>query len=142
MGLISELGHFLGVGGQILHVEEELKRRSSVQGTAIRPSAPLQVDASVDTGSMTRQLAPRVGTEVNASGDTEGGEADDLLNQNVLARQMLRNSSMSPSSESPLRRPAHIQPNMVIRVAMTYVDLIIALYEFMINVLVMLTFCG
>ncbi|CAK9330161.1 unnamed protein product [Citrullus colocynthis] len=97
---------------QILHVEEELKRRSSVQGTAIRPSAPLQVDASADTGSMTRQLAPRVGTEVNASGDTEGGEADDLLNQNVLARQMLRNSSMSPSSESPLRRPAHIQPNM------------------------------
>ncbi|XP_038879953.1 stress response protein NST1 [Benincasa hispida] len=97
---------------QILHVEEELKRRSSVQGMAIRPSAPLQVDASADTGSMTKLLASRVGSEVNASGDAEGGEADDLLNQNVLARQMLRNSSMSPSSESPLRRPAHIQPNM------------------------------
>ncbi|KGN63634.1 uncharacterized protein LOC101216066 [Cucumis sativus] len=97
---------------QILHVEEELKRRSTVQGTAIRPSAPLQVDASADTGSMTRQLASRVGSEVNASGYIEGGEADDLLNQNFLARQMLRNSSMSPSSESPLRRPVHIQPNM------------------------------
>lgn len=123
-------------------MEEELKRRSSVQGTAIRPSAPLQVDASADTGSMTRQLASRVGSEVNASGYIEGGEADDLLNQNFLARQMLRNSSMSPSSESPLRRPVHIQPNMVIHVAMTYTDLIIALYEFMINALFILTLSG
>ncbi|XP_022135441.1 uncharacterized protein LOC111007396 [Momordica charantia] len=97
---------------QILHVEEELERRSSVLGTAIRPSAPLQVDASADTGSMTRQLAPRIGSEVNASGDTEGGEADDLLNHNVHSRQMLRTSSMSPSSESPLRRPSHVQPNV------------------------------
>ncbi|XP_022988392.1 uncharacterized protein LOC111485647 isoform X2 [Cucurbita maxima] len=85
---------------QIFHVEEEVKRRRSLQGTEIRASAPpLQVDASADTGSMTRPLAPRVATEVNANGDTEGGEADDLLNQNV-------------PSESPLRRPAHIQPNM------------------------------
>ncbi|XP_023516400.1 uncharacterized protein LOC111780276 isoform X2 [Cucurbita pepo subsp. pepo] len=98
---------------QIFHVEEEVKRRRSLQGTEIRASAPpLQLDASADTGSMTRPLAPRVATEVNANGDTEGGEADDLLNQNVLSRQMLRNCSTSPSSESPLRRPAHIQPNM------------------------------
>ncbi|KAG7023169.1 hypothetical protein SDJN02_14194 [Cucurbita argyrosperma subsp. argyrosperma] len=98
---------------QIFHVEEEVKRRRSLQGTEIRASAPpLQADASADTGSMTRPLSPRVATEVNANGDTEGGEADDLLNQNVLSRQMVRNCSTSPSSESPLRRPAHIQPNM------------------------------
>ncbi|KAG6587508.1 hypothetical protein SDJN03_16073, partial [Cucurbita argyrosperma subsp. sororia] len=113
LNVLNEKKHNLvQVLKQILHVEEELKRRSSVQGTAIRPSASLQVDASADTGSMTRQLAPRVGSEVNASGDTEGGEADDLLNHNVLSRQMLQNSSMSPSSESPLRRPAHIQSYM------------------------------
>ena len=121
-------------------MEEEVKRRRSLQGTEIRASAPpLQLDASADTGSMTRPLAPRVATEVNANGDTEGGEADDLLNQNVLSRQMLRNCSTSPSSESPLRRPAHIQPNMVIGVTMTCVDFIISLYEFMISILVLLT---
>lgn len=109
-----------------MHVEEELERRSSVLGTAIRPSAPLQVDASADTGSMTRQLAPRIGSEVNASGDTEGGEADDLLNHNVHSRQMLRTSSMSPSSESPLRRPSHVQPNVVIFLTLTYRNLITA----------------
>lgn len=122
-------------------MEEELKRRSNAQATAIRPSAPLQADASVDTGSMTRQLAPKVGSEVNASGDTEGGEADDLLNHNVHSRQMLRNSSMSPSSESPLRRPTHTQSNMVIVLCITCVSLIIALYEFIIDMLVVLSLC-
>lgn len=96
-----------------MNAEEELKRRNSMQGMAIRPSVPLQVDATNDTGSLTRHVTPRTGSEGNLAGDMEGGEADDPLNHNIHSRHMLRTSSMSPSSESPLRRPAYNQPNMV-----------------------------
>jgi hypothetical protein len=96
-----------------LNAEEELKRRNSMQGMAIRPSVPLQVDTTNDTGSLTRHVTPRTGSEANLGGDMEGGEADDPLNHNIHSRHMLRTSSMSPSSESPLRRPAYNQHNMV-----------------------------
>ncbi|KAF5459809.1 hypothetical protein F2P56_019725, partial [Juglans regia] len=98
---------------QILNAEEELKRRNSMQGMTIRPSVPLQVDAANDTGSLTRQPTPRTGSETNLGGDMEGGEADDPLNHNTHPRHTFRMSSMSPSSESPLRRPASNQHNMV-----------------------------
>lgn len=84
---------------QILNAEEELKRRICMQGNAIRPSVPLQVDASNDSGSMTRHFTPRMGSETNLNGDLEG--------------QMFRMNSTSPSSESPIRRPAYIQHNVV-----------------------------
>ncbi|GAV83859.1 hypothetical protein CFOL_v3_27304 [Cephalotus follicularis] len=99
---------------QILNVEEELKRRNTMQGTAIRPSVPLQVDVTNDSGSMTRHAAQRMGLDGHLSGDLEGGEADDASNLNMHARHMLRMSSMSPSSESPLRRPTYIQLNAVL----------------------------
>ncbi|XP_015967684.1 uncharacterized protein LOC107491354 [Arachis duranensis] len=93
---------------QILNAEEELKRRSSMQAVGMRgPSAPLQVDGMNDTGSMTRLMAPRLGSEGNLVGDVEGGEAD------MHSRHMLRTSSMSPSSESPLRRTPTVQQNVV-----------------------------
>ncbi|XP_052176249.1 uncharacterized protein LOC127790686 [Diospyros lotus] len=90
---------------QILNVEEELKRRSSPQGVGNRPSVPLQVDAMNDSGSMTRLATPRLGSDGNL-GHVEPGEADDLSNQNVHSRHLLRTSSTSPSSDSPHRRPA------------------------------------
>ncbi|KAF3437120.1 hypothetical protein FNV43_RR19873 [Rhamnella rubrinervis] len=92
---------------QILNAEEELKRRISMQGNASRPSVPLQVDASNDSGSMTRHIAPMMGSEANLSGGTEGVEADDL-NHNFHSRQLLRMNSTSPSSESPIRRPVYV----------------------------------
>lgn len=103
----------IGCGWQILNAEEELKRRNSTQGMTIRPSVPLQVDGANDTGSLTRQPTPRTGSEINLGGDMEGGEADDPLNHNTHPRHTFRMSSMSPSSESPLRRPASNQHNMV-----------------------------
>lgn len=92
---------------QILNAEEELKRRSNMQGLAIRPSVSLQVDVTNDSGSMTRHLTPRMGSDGNPGGDVEGGEADDSSNQNMHSHHMLRMSSMSPSSDSPHRRPSH-----------------------------------
>ncbi|MED6110062.1 hypothetical protein PIB30_039408 [Stylosanthes scabra] len=93
---------------QILNAEEELKRRSSMQAVGMRgPSAPLQADGMIDTGSMTRLMVPRLGSEGNLVGDVEGGEAD------MHSRQMLRTSSMSPSSESPLQRTPTVQQNVV-----------------------------
>lgn len=80
-----------------------------MQGNAIRPSVPLHVDASNDSGSMTRHFAPRMGSEPNLNGDMEGGEADDPSNHNFHPRQVFRMNSTSPSSESPIRRPAYIQ---------------------------------
>ncbi|GMH31523.1 hypothetical protein Nepgr_033366 [Nepenthes gracilis] len=96
---------------QILNAEEELKRRSSIQ--AIRPTLPPQVDATNDSGSMTRHGTPRVGSEPHAGGDQEVGEAVDALNHNPQSRHLLRMSSMSPSSESALRRPLYFQHNVV-----------------------------
>ncbi|GMP33572.1 hypothetical protein CsSME_00006834 [Camellia sinensis var. sinensis] len=91
---------------QILNAEEELKRRNSTQGIGIRPCIPLQVDATNDSGSMTRLATPRTGSEGNLGGDMEGGEADDVSNHNMHSRHLLRMSSTSPSSDSPHRRPA------------------------------------
>lgn len=100
---------------QILNVEEELKRRNSTQGMPVRPSVQLQVDVSNDSGSMTRHPTPRMGSEANPGGDIEGGEAEDISNHNTHSRHVHRMSSTSPSpsSESPLRRPPYIQPNVV-----------------------------
>ncbi|KAI9174702.1 hypothetical protein LWI28_021556 [Acer negundo] len=98
---------------QILKAEEELKRRS-VQGMATRTPGPLQVDTTNDSGLMTRLAnTPRTGSEANLGGDVEGVENEDASNQNTQSRHMLRMSSMSPSSESPLRRPAFFQHNVV-----------------------------
>jgi myb proto-oncogene protein len=98
-----------------LNVEEELKRRNSTQGMPVRPSVQLQVDVSNDSGSMTRHPTPRMGSEANPGGDIEGGEAEDISNHNTHSRHVHRMSSTSPSpsSESPLRRPPYIQPNVV-----------------------------
>ncbi|KAK2965921.1 hypothetical protein RJ640_005337, partial [Escallonia rubra] len=91
---------------QILNAEEELKRRSSMQGAAVRPTVTLQVDVTNDSGSMTRHATPRMGSEGNVGGDMEGGETDDVSNHNMQSRHLLRMSSTSPSSASPNRRPA------------------------------------
>ncbi|KAB2633443.1 hypothetical protein D8674_029690 [Pyrus ussuriensis x Pyrus communis] len=96
---------------QILNAEEELKRRNCMQGVVVRPSVSLQVDVTNDSGSMTRHAAARLGSEANL--EMEGVEGDELSNHNFHSRHMLRMNSTSPSSESPLRRPAHIQHNVV-----------------------------
>lgn len=83
---------------QILNAEEELKRRSSVQGTATRPSVSLQVET-------TNTL--RMATEANQGGYLEGVEAEDVSNHNTHSRHLNRLSSTSPSSESPLRKPTY-----------------------------------
>ncbi|XP_022737397.1 uncharacterized protein LOC111290378 [Durio zibethinus] len=98
---------------QILNTEEELKRRNSTQGMAICPAVPLQVETTNDSGSMTRLVTPRMGSEGNLAGENEGGEADDVSNANIHSRLVFRMSSTSPSSESPLRRPTYIQHNVV-----------------------------
>ncbi|CAB41868.1 putative protein [Arabidopsis thaliana] len=91
---------------QILNAEEELKRRSYMQqqGTTVatRPSLPLHVDVSNDSGG-------NVGTHM------EGGETDDAANHNnAQTRTLLRLCGASSSSESPLRRAAALsQHNMV-----------------------------
>ncbi|XP_074316949.1 uncharacterized protein LOC141653169 [Silene latifolia] len=92
---------------QILNAEEELKRRSNVQ--ANRPPLPLQVDASNDSGSMTRHATPRAGSDVNVTVDMEVG--DDAVNHNPHPRQLLRVNSTSPSAESALRKPPFFQHN-------------------------------
>lgn len=91
-----------------------MKRRNSTQGMAVRPGVPLQVEIMTDSGSMTRLVTPRMGSDANLTGENEGGEADDISNLNVHSRHMFRMSSTSPSSESPLRRPTYIQHNVVI----------------------------
>ncbi|XP_057443041.1 uncharacterized protein LOC130734577 isoform X2 [Lotus japonicus] len=101
---------------QILNAEEELKRRNSVlqPGVAMRGMSILpQPDGTNDNGSMTRHMTTR--SEGNIVGDVDGGgEADDSANHNVqYSRHVLRTSSMSPSSESPLRRTPNVQPNVV-----------------------------
>lgn len=112
------------INWQILNAEEELKRRNSVQqqGIAMRgPSVPLKADGTNDTASVSRYMAPRVGSEGNLVGDMDGGEADDFTNHNMQhSRLVLRTSSMSPSSDSPLRRTPSGQQNMVMH--MVYHD--------------------
>lgn len=100
-----------------MNAEEELKRRNGMQGIALRPSVSFQADGTNDIGSLTRYMTPRMGSEVNLGGDVEGSETDDLLNHNMHSRSMHRMSSMSPSSESPLRRTPSVPQNMVIHIA-------------------------
>lgn len=100
---------------QILNAEEELKRRNSQQqqqAIAMRggPSVLLQADGTNDNGSVSRRLGPE-GTFV---GDVDGGDADDSANNNLQHDRLVpRTSSMSPSSESPLRKTPNAQQNMV-----------------------------
>lgn len=104
---VLQMKDFGCVDWQILNAEEELKRRSIMQGVGMRgPCGPLQADGMNDTGSMTRHMVQRLGSEGNLVGDVEGGEAD------MHSRHMLRTSSMSPS-ESPLRRTPSVQQNVV-----------------------------
>lgn len=99
---------------QILNAEEELKRRNSVQQQVHGPSVPLKADGTNDTSSVSRYMAPRMGSEGNLVGEVDGGEADDFTNHNMQhSHLVLRTSSMSPSSESPLRRTPSGQQNMV-----------------------------
>lgn len=114
---------------QLLNAEEELKRRNCTQGMVIRPTGPLQVDVTSESGLMARQTTPRTGSEANLVGDTEGAEAEDASNQNAHSRHMLRMSSMSPSSESPLRRPTILQHNVVAYVSMTIMHATAYLFE-------------
>ncbi|KAK9073218.1 hypothetical protein SSX86_007542 [Deinandra increscens subsp. villosa] len=94
---------------QILNAEEELRRRNNVQGITGRPSVSLQVDVTNDSGSMSRHVTPRPGSE---GADVGGGDADDVSNHNMLSRNMTRMSSMSPSSDSlPRRAPFSMVPN-------------------------------
>ena len=88
-----------------MNAEEEFKRRNNMQGMMIRPSGPLHIDTTNDSGSLTRQVTPRLGSDINLGGEVEGGEADDISNHNMHSRHLLRMSSTSPSSDSPLRRP-------------------------------------
>nr|XP_043636601.1 G protein pathway suppressor 2 [Erigeron canadensis] len=97
---------------QILHAEEELRRRSNVQGVTCRPSISLQVDVSNDSGSMSRHVTPRPGSDGNCVADLDGADADDLLNPNIHPRNMTRMNSISPSSDSFHRRgPFSMVPN-------------------------------
>ncbi|GAU21045.1 hypothetical protein TSUD_132570 [Trifolium subterraneum] len=99
---------------QILNAEEELKRRNSVQQQVHGSSIPLKADGTNDTSSVSRYMAPRMGSEGNLVGEVDGGEADDFTNHNMQhSHLVLRTSSMSPSSESPLRRTPSGQQNMV-----------------------------
>lgn len=77
-----------------------------MQVMGIRPSVPLLVDATNDSGSLTRIGTPRLNSEGNLGGDMEGAEADDASNHNIHSRHLLRMSSISPRSDSPHRRPA------------------------------------
>ncbi|KAF5818268.1 hypothetical protein HanXRQr2_Chr02g0063061 [Helianthus annuus] len=89
---------------QILNAEEELRRRSNVQGITGRPSVSLQVDVTNDSGSMSRHVTPRPASE---GADVGGADAD-----NMHPRNMTRMSSMSPSSDSlPRRAPFSMVPN-------------------------------
>lgn len=76
-----------------------------MQGTGIRPSVPLQGDATNDSGSLTRIATPRMNSEGNLGGDMEGAEADDASNHTIHSRHLLQMSSISPHSDSPHRRP-------------------------------------
>ncbi|KAK6920792.1 hypothetical protein RJ641_014470 [Dillenia turbinata] len=98
---------------QVLNAEEELKRRNSMQRSAVRPPVKLQVEIANDFGSMSRQATPRMGSETNPGGDIEGGETDDASIHSMHSCHLLRMSSTSPSCESALRRPDFGQHNAV-----------------------------
>lgn len=82
------------------------------------PSVPPKADGTNDTGSDTKYLALRLGSDGNL-GDLDGVEPDDFTNHNHNMQHcqlVLPTSSMSPSSESPLTRTPTVQQNMVIHV--------------------------
>lgn len=97
---------------QILNAEEELKRRNNLQALLTRPPIPLQMDVLNESGSVGKQVGPRMSSEGNLGGHMEIGEADDLSNHNMHSRHLVRMSSLSPSSESPLRKPGFSQHNV------------------------------
>lgn len=70
----------------------------------IQPPVSLQVDVTFDSGS--RHLTPRIGSD-GILRDGEGREAYDTSNHDIHPRKFLRMSSVSPSSDSPHRRPFH-----------------------------------
>ncbi|CAA3026457.1 Hypothetical predicted protein [Olea europaea subsp. europaea] len=105
--ILNEKKHSLvQVLKQILNAEEELKRQSSMQGMAGRQFAPLLVDTTNDSGSMTRLNTPKTASDGNLGGGLDVGDADDTWNHNMRSCNVLRLSSTSPSSDSQLRKPA------------------------------------
>ncbi|PWA85548.1 Actin-binding FH2 [Artemisia annua] len=102
--ILNERKHKLVQVLKILNAEEELRRRSNVQGITGRPIVSLQVDVTNDSGLMSRDVTPRPGSEGNCGGDVEGPDADGAPNQNLHSCNMTRISSMSPSSDSLYRR--------------------------------------
>lgn len=99
---------------QILNAEEELKRRSSITQqpgttTASRPSLPLHVDVSNDSGGN------------NAGAHMEGGETDGAGNHNnAQTPSVLRLCGASSSSESPLRKAAAFSQHNMVQVPSPY----------------------
>eukprot|EP00268_Persea_americana_P065383 TRINITY_DN871_c0_g1_i2.p1 TRINITY_DN871_c0_g1~~TRINITY_DN871_c0_g1_i2.p1 ORF type:complete len:380 (+),score=66.19 TRINITY_DN871_c0_g1_i2:61-1140(+) len=98
---------------QILNAEEEIKKRNTLQMPGVRPPFPLQMEGTMETGSVTKHTVPRISSEVNINGDLEG-ESEDVSNHNAHARHFHHMHSTSPSAASPLRRPIHgsFQHNM------------------------------
>ncbi|GAA0167458.1 hypothetical protein LIER_22388 [Lithospermum erythrorhizon] len=93
---------------QILNAEEELKRRSNIQGIAGQPPVGGgQVEGTRDSGSMSRHNTPRMGSEGNVSGEAERAETGDA-NQNAHLRHLGRMSSTSPSSDTQQRKSPFI----------------------------------
>lgn len=106
--------NFVQVLKQILNAEKELKRRSSMPPLAGRSPIPLQVDVTIDPGPMNRHVSPRMGPVGNLDGNMKGGEANDLLTPHMYSRHLIRMSNISPSLESPFKRPVFCQHNVVL----------------------------
>ncbi|KAK9119533.1 hypothetical protein Scep_017626 [Stephania cephalantha] len=96
---------------QILHAEEEMKKRNSMPAAVVRSPNPSQVETMNDAGATPKHAINRMGSEGNSSGDLEG-ESEDASNHTAHARHR---QQMSPSTSSPLRRPSHgsLQHNAV-----------------------------
>ncbi|KAL4199807.1 hypothetical protein AMTRI_Chr03g53110 [Amborella trichopoda] len=101
---------------RILNDEEEMKKRNSIQMSGARAPNPLQVETTVDMGSLTRQASPRVGTEPIVSSDLEMGECEDATNPTPHTRSLHHICGISPSTggSSIQRLPQnHLQNNPV-----------------------------
>eukprot|EP00262_Sarcandra_glabra_P004736 TRINITY_DN15984_c0_g1_i2.p1 TRINITY_DN15984_c0_g1~~TRINITY_DN15984_c0_g1_i2.p1 ORF type:complete len:344 (+),score=44.99 TRINITY_DN15984_c0_g1_i2:107-1033(+) len=110
---------------QVLNVEEELKKRSSIHVLGARPAVPLQGEATADTGLVTtRHPVPKMSSEANFGGDLEG-ESEEGSNHNTQARHLQPMRSTSPSAASPLRRPPHssLQYNTLVHHALLPLDI-------------------
>ncbi|KAK9116961.1 hypothetical protein Sjap_015908 [Stephania japonica] len=84
---------------QILHAEEEMKKRNSMPAAVVQSPNPLQIETANDAGATPKHAINRMGSEGNSSGDLEG-ESEDASNHTALARHR---QQMSPSASSPLR---------------------------------------